>query len=58
MVYIITIFFILVFLLGIIINIWATKKNCNEQSKNTTVIYCLYKELERYNNNLKNKGSN
>lgn len=32
--------------------IWQTRKNCNEQRLNSQVVYSLYKELKRYNDEI------
>lgn len=41
--------YLIISLVDIPLTIWSNKLKANEQSKNSTCIYVLYKELKRYN---------
>lgn len=41
--------YIIITLIDIPLTIWSNKLKAHEQSKNSTCIYLLYKELKRYN---------
>lgn len=43
--------FLVLFALNIIVCIVCAKMTAKEEAKKAAVLYCLYKELERYNNN-------
>lgn len=47
--YIIAIGFIACMAGMIVVSIWNTKKQCEEERLNSQAIYALYKELKRYN---------
>lgn len=40
---------VIVSVIDIPLTIWSNKLKAHEQSKNSTCIYLLYKELKRYN---------
>lgn len=42
---------LVIFALNIIVSIVCAKMTAKEEAKKAAVLYCLYKELERYNNN-------
>ena len=44
--------FIIAVVAMIATGIWQTRKNCNEQRLNSQVVYSLYKELKRYNDEI------
>lgn len=44
--------FIIAVVAMIATSIWQTRKNCNEQRLNSQVVYSLYKELKRYNDEI------
>lgn len=42
---------LVIFALNIIVSILCAKMSAKEEAKKSAVLYCLYKEIERYNNN-------
>lgn len=42
-------------LASIVVSIWDAKLRCKCQKENNACIYALYRELERYNDNLENQ---
>ena len=51
--YVIVILLIAIFIANIVVNIWCTKIQCKSSDVKSSVIYCLYKELERMNDRYK-----
>lgn len=43
--------FVILFALNIVASIGCSVITAKQENQKTVVLYCLYKELERYNNN-------
>lgn len=47
--YILFVFFIVLLVANIVVNVWSVKMNCNEQRLKSVAIYKLYLEIKKFN---------